>query len=90
MNAITEPVEQQEAPKKRRGRPPKTAFDVGRKKLKEIADRAAKPSGALDQYVKAGRLLRAAVRDRVDAVDDDELLAAALALHESAETFVKA
>lgn len=95
MNDITQHVHADpvDAPKKR-GRPPgaKSPLDVGRKRLREIADAASRPKGAADalaHLIAAGRLLRAAVKDRVDSFEDDELLSAALAMHESAERMVK-
>lgn len=79
-----------EQPKKRRGRQPGSKNKVDGKKLREIAAGARKPKAGdpLAQLIAAGRLLRAAVKDRVDAYEDDELLAAALSMHEAAERAV--
>ena len=63
------------------------------KTLADIAARLAQPSPrdlALDNYIGASELLRTALRDQVDGLDDNPMLVAALAQHERAEKLVRA
>jgi hypothetical protein len=63
------------------------------KTLADIAARLAQPSTrdlALDNYIGASALLRTALRDQVDGLDDNPMLVAALAQHERAEKLVRA
>jgi hypothetical protein len=63
------------------------------KTLADITARLAQPSPrdlALDNYIGASELLRTALRDQVDGLDDNPMLVAALAQHERAEKLVRA
>jgi hypothetical protein len=63
------------------------------KTLADIAARLREPSArdlALDNYIGASALLRTALRDQVDGLDDNPMLVAALAQHERAEKLVRA
>lgn len=63
------------------------------KTLADIAARLAQPSTrdlALDNYIGASALLRTALRDQVDGLDDNPMLVAVLAQHERAEKLVRA
>lgn len=63
------------------------------KTLADIAARLAQPSPrdlALDNYIGASELLRTALRDQVEGLDDNPMLVAALAQHERAEKLVRA
>lgn len=63
------------------------------KTLADITARLAQPSTrdlALDNYIGASALLRTALRDQVDGLEDNPMLVAALAQHERAEKLVRA
>jgi hypothetical protein len=63
------------------------------KTLADITARLAQPSPrdlALDNYIGASELLRTALRDQVDGLDDNPMLVAVLAQHERAEKLVRA
>ena len=63
------------------------------KTLADITARLAQPSTrdlALDAYIGASELLRTALRDQVDGLDDNPMLVAVLAQHERAEKLVRA